>query len=56
LHDFGRRALRDLSHPERVVQLCHPDVRNGFPPLRTGPRGTGRLLRVCRQVVVDRNR
>jgi class 3 adenylate cyclase len=56
LHDFGRRALRDLSHPERVVQLCHPDVRNGFPPLRTGPGGTGRLLRVCRQVVVDRNR
>ena len=21
--------------PERVVQLCHPDLRNEFPPLRT---------------------
>ncbi|OBI79538.1 ATP-binding protein, partial [Mycobacterium asiaticum] len=21
--------------PERVVQLCHPDIRNDFPPLRT---------------------
>ncbi len=21
--------------PERVVQLCHPDIRNEFPPLRT---------------------
>ena len=21
--------------PERVMQLCHPDLRNDFPPLRT---------------------
>ena len=27
--------LRDLPRPERVVQLCHPDIRNDFPPLRT---------------------
>ncbi len=27
--------LRDLPRPERVVQLCHPDLRNDFPPLRT---------------------
>ena len=27
--------MRDLPRPERVVQLCHPDIRNEFPPLRT---------------------
>lgn len=35
LIDFGRRTLRDLSRPERVTQLCHPDLHNEFPPLRT---------------------
>ena len=35
LKDFGRYALRDLSRPERVTQLCHPDLHNYFPPLRT---------------------
>ena len=37
LIDFGRHALRDLSRPERVAQLCHPDLHNDFPPLRTRP-------------------
>lgn len=37
LIDFGRHALRDLSRPERVAQLCHPDLNNDFPPLRTRP-------------------
>ena len=38
---FRRRAVtsrfceRDLLRPERVVQLCHPDLRVEFPPLRT---------------------
>jgi class 3 adenylate cyclase len=27
----GTHALRDLPRPERVVQLCHPDLRNDFP-------------------------
>ena len=27
--------MRDLPRPERVVQLCHPDLVNEFPPLRT---------------------
>jgi class 3 adenylate cyclase len=36
LIDFGRHPLRDLSRPERVAQLCHPDLHNDFPPLRTG--------------------
>ena len=39
LIDFGRYALRDLSRPERVTQLCHPELHNYFPPLRTHLRG-----------------
>src|SRR6478672_6178172 len=35
LTDLGTQPLRDLPRPERVVQLCHPDLRNDFPPLRT---------------------
>jgi predicted ATPase/DNA-binding CsgD family transcriptional regulator len=34
LVDLGSHLLRDLPRPERVVQLCHPDIRNDFPPLR----------------------
>lgn len=34
LADLGTHALRDLPRPERVVQLCHPDLHNDFPPLR----------------------
>jgi class 3 adenylate cyclase len=37
LVDFGRHMLRDLPRPERVAQLCHPDLHNEFPPLRSGP-------------------
>ncbi|ETW23246.1 hypothetical protein MGAST_15150 [Mycobacterium gastri 'Wayne'] len=35
LSDLGSHPLRDLPRPERVVQLCHPDLCNDFPPLRT---------------------
>lgn len=35
LTDLGTHYLRDLPRPERVVQLCHPELRNHFPPLRT---------------------
>src|ERR1700757_5138255 len=35
LNDLGTHHLRDLPRPERVVQLCHPDLRNEYPPLRT---------------------
>jgi predicted ATPase/class 3 adenylate cyclase/DNA-binding CsgD family transcriptional regulator len=35
LFDLGTHTLRDLPRPERVVQLCHPDLVNEFPPLRT---------------------
>jgi predicted ATPase/class 3 adenylate cyclase/DNA-binding CsgD family transcriptional regulator len=35
LTDLGTHELRGVGRPERVVQLCHPDLRNDFPPLRT---------------------
>jgi predicted ATPase/class 3 adenylate cyclase/DNA-binding CsgD family transcriptional regulator len=35
LSDLGTHELRGAPRPERVVQLCHPDLRNDFPPLRT---------------------
>jgi predicted ATPase/DNA-binding CsgD family transcriptional regulator len=35
LTDLGRHELRGVARPERVVQLCHPDLRNDFPPLCT---------------------
>ena len=35
LTDLGTHQLRDLPRPERVAQLCHPDLLNEFPPLRT---------------------
>ncbi|MFY9922827.1 MAG: AAA family ATPase, partial [Mycobacterium sp.] len=34
LTDLGTHALRDVARPERVTQLCHPDIRNEFPLLR----------------------
>jgi predicted ATPase/class 3 adenylate cyclase/DNA-binding CsgD family transcriptional regulator len=35
LTDLGMHELRDVPRPERVVQLCHPELQNDFPPLRT---------------------
>jgi len=35
LTDLGSHELRGVARPERVVQLCHPDLRNDFPPLPT---------------------
>ncbi len=34
LNDLGTHVLRDLPRPERVMQLCHPDLANEFPSLR----------------------
>lgn len=34
LTDLGSYPLRGVPRPERLVQLCHPDIRNEFPPLR----------------------
>ncbi|WP_163723334.1 LuxR C-terminal-related transcriptional regulator [Mycolicibacterium psychrotolerans] len=39
LTDLGTHQLRDLPNPERVLQLCHPDIRAEFPPLRTAKVG-----------------
>jgi class 3 adenylate cyclase len=35
LIELGTYPLRDLPRPERVVQLCHPDLPNDFPPPRS---------------------
>ena len=44
LTDLGAYPLRDLPRPERVVQLCHPDLVNEFAPLRvSNPLASNRL-------------
>ena len=35
LLDLGSHRLRDLSRPERVFQLMHPDLPHDFPVLKT---------------------
>ncbi|HEY1842345.1 MAG TPA: adenylate/guanylate cyclase domain-containing protein [Mycobacterium sp.] len=35
LIDLGRHELRGMSRMERVVQLCHRELHNEFPPLQT---------------------
>jgi class 3 adenylate cyclase len=35
LRDLGRVRLGDLSTPERVYQVVHPQLRQAFPPLRS---------------------
>jgi len=68
LTDLGTHRLRDLPRPERVVQLCHPDLRNEFPPLRTAttiaadwsmaPHSESHMrvdVRVRRRVILDRS-
>jgi predicted ATPase/class 3 adenylate cyclase/DNA-binding CsgD family transcriptional regulator len=35
LTDLGSHPLRDLPRPERVQQLCHPELHTEFPPLRS---------------------
>ena len=33
LKDLGLKRLRDLSRPERVYQVCHPELSSEFPAL-----------------------
>ena len=33
LRDLGVKRLRDIAEPERIFQLCHPDLVSDFPPL-----------------------
>jgi predicted ATPase/class 3 adenylate cyclase len=35
LKDVGEQPLRDLSRPEHVFQLLHPDLPHDFPALKT---------------------
>ena len=35
LRDLGQHRLHDLSRPEHVFQLLHPDLRSEFPPLKS---------------------
>ena len=44
LTDLGHTRLRDVARPERVTQLCHPDLRNEFPPLRCPKRAVPHRL------------
>jgi class 3 adenylate cyclase len=46
LADLGTHALRDLPRPERVTQLCHPDLMNDFPPLRVAKAAVSQHLPV----------
>src|SRR6202163_3828959 len=55
LTDLGTHPLRDLPRPERVVQLCHPDLPNEFPPLRTSKAVAAPNLPVQLSSFVDRD-
>src|ERR1700746_354876 len=46
LTDLGSHPLRDLPRPERVIQLCHPDLVNDFAPLRVAKAVTFQHLPV----------
>jgi hypothetical protein len=46
LTKMGSQPLRDLPRPERVVQLCHPDLVNEFPPFRVSTAVVGARLPV----------
>ena len=35
LRSLGEHSLKDLARRETVFQLCHPDLPQAFPPLRT---------------------
>ena len=35
LRDLGSHRMRDLDRPEQVYQLCHPELPDEFPPLRS---------------------
>lgn len=56
LDDLGIHPLRDLPRPERVVQLCHPDIHNEFAPLRTSKPGTAQRLPVQLTSFIGRER
>ena len=54
LTDLGRHKLRDLPRPIAVAQLCHPDLRNDFLPLRAANIAATQHLPVQLTTVVGR--
>jgi predicted ATPase/class 3 adenylate cyclase len=46
LADLGVHGVRDLPLPEHIMQLCHADLHNEFPPLRTSDVVVGQHLPV----------
>ena len=56
LTDLGTHPLRDLPRPERVTQLCHPDLINDFPPLRVAKAVISQRLPVQLTSFVGRKR
>ena len=46
LSNLGSHPLRDLPRPERVMQLCHPDLVNDFAPLRVAKAVSSQRLPV----------
>jgi predicted ATPase/class 3 adenylate cyclase len=43
LRELGTHRLKDLGRPERLFQLVHPDLADGFPPLATLDRRPNNL-------------
>jgi predicted ATPase/class 3 adenylate cyclase len=43
LRDLGLHRLKDLGRPERLFQLLHPDLADGFAPLTTLDRHPNNL-------------
>jgi len=35
LQDLGEHRLKDLTRPERIFQIVHPELPNDFPPIKT---------------------
>ena len=48
--ELGTHTLRDLPRPQRVVQLCHPDLCNEFPALRVRVARAARDARVAQHL------
>lgn len=55
LLDLGEHRLADLSRPERVYQLLHPDLLASFPPLRS-PQASRHNLPLTLSSFVGRSR
>jgi predicted ATPase/class 3 adenylate cyclase/DNA-binding CsgD family transcriptional regulator len=55
LTDLGIHRLQGLRRPERVAQLCHPDLRNEFPALHIANNDAAHGLPVQLTSFIGRN-